>query len=85
VSLFFDVGQSFYLGNLEFKDKAGFRVNYGFDVQQLRTSTGIGVEWLAPLGLFRFSLALPINYQRDNWKHYGDQTELFQFSIGHAF
>jgi outer membrane protein insertion porin family len=85
VSLFFDFGESFYLGKTAFKDKAGFAMNYGFDLKQLRTSTGVSVQWLAPLGLFRFSLALPINYQRDNWKNYGDQTEVFQFSIGHAF
>jgi outer membrane protein insertion porin family len=83
--VFFDFGESFYLGNIAFKDKAGLRTDYRFDLKELRTSVGISVQWLAPLGLFRFSLALPINYQRDNWKHYGDQTELFQFSIGHAF
>jgi outer membrane protein insertion porin family len=85
VSLFFDFGQSFYLGNTAFYDKAGFRVHYGFDLQQLRTSTGISVQWLAPLGLFRFSLAMPINYQHDDWKHYGDDVEMFQFSIGNSF
>jgi len=66
-------------------DAAGFRTNYGFDLHQLRTSTGISVQWLAPLGLFRFSLAMPINYQTGDWKHYGDQTEIFQFSIGNSF
>jgi outer membrane protein insertion porin family len=85
VSLFFDFGQSFYLGNTQFKDKAGFVTHYGFDLNQLRTSTGISVQWLAPLGLFRFSLAMPLNYQHDDWKHYGDQTEMFQFSIGNSF
>ena len=55
------------------------------DLHQLRTSTGISVQWLAPLGLFRFSLAMPLNYQSGDWKHYGDQTEIFQFSIGNSF
>jgi outer membrane protein insertion porin family len=85
LSLFFDFGQAFYLGNTAFKDAAGFRTNYGFDLHQLRTSTGISVQWLAPLGLFRFSLAMPLNYQSGDWKHYGDQTEIFQFSIGNSF
>jgi len=84
-SLFFDFGQSFYLGDTQFKDRAGFYTHYGFDLKELRTSTGVSVQWLAPLGLFRFSLAVPLNYEHGNWKHYGDETELFQFSIGHAF
>jgi len=85
VSLFFDFGQSFFLGNTSFRDRGGFITHYRFDLQQLRTSTGVSVQWLAPLGLFRFSLALPIQYEHGDWKHYGDETEIFQFSIGHAF
>jgi outer membrane protein insertion porin family len=85
LSLFFDFGQAFYLGNTQFKDAGGFRTNYGFDLHQLRTSTGISVQWLAPLGLFRFSLAMPLKYQTGDWKHYGDETEIFQFSIGNSF
>jgi outer membrane protein insertion porin family len=85
VSLFFDFGQAFFLGNTAFRDRAGFLTSYPFDVHELRTSTGVSVQWLAPLGLFRFSLGVPINYEHGNWKHYADETELFQFSIGHAF
>jgi outer membrane protein insertion porin family len=85
VSLFFDFGQTFFLGNTQFRDRAGILTSYRFDWHELRTSTGVSVQWLAPLGLFRFSLAKPINYEHGNWKHYGDETELFQFSIGHAF
>ena len=52
----------------------------------LKKSVGIAVQWLAPLGLFRFSLAMPLNAERlqDNVT-WGDQTEKFQFSIGQAF
>lgn len=85
VSLFFDFGQAFYLGGTQFKDRGGFYTHYGFDLKEMRTSTGVSVQWLAPLGLFRFSLGFPINYEHGNWKHYGDETEIFQFSIGHAF
>jgi outer membrane protein insertion porin family len=85
VSLFFDFGQSYYLGNTKFTDKAGFATDYKFDLSQLRASAGIGVQWLAPLGLFRFSFAYPLRYQRDTWKVYGDDIERFQFSIGNAF
>jgi outer membrane protein insertion porin family len=85
VSLFYDFGQSFYLGKTEFTDKAGFPVDYHFDLNELRTSVGIGVQWLAPLGLFRFSFAHPLRYQNETWRRYGDDIERFQFSIGNAF
>jgi outer membrane protein insertion porin family len=85
LSLFFDFGQSFYLGDTQFTDKAGFPKSYGFDLKELRTSVGVGLEWLAPLGLFRFSVAYPLRHQRDTWRTYGDDVEPFQFSIGNAF
>jgi outer membrane protein insertion porin family len=84
-SLFFDFGQSFYLGDTEFKDKLGEPKEYKFDLQELRTSVGIGVQWLAPLGLFRFSYAVPLRFQRETFRNYGDDLERFQFSIGNAF
>lgn len=84
-SLFFDFGQSFYLGDTQFRDKVGSIKSYDFDLQQLRASVGIGVQWLAPLGLFRFSLAYPLRYQQETWREYGDDVEHFQFSIGGAF
>ena len=84
-AVFFDFGQSFYLGDTEFHDKAGFDADYGFDLQELRASVGVGVQWLAPLGLFRFSYAMPIRYHSETWRDYGDDIERFQFSIGNAF
>lgn len=84
-SVFLDFGQAYYLGDTEFTDKAGFPVDYGFDLRALRASVGVGVQWLAPLGLFRFSYAFPIRYQRETWRDYGDDFERFQFSIGRAF
>lgn len=84
-SVFLDFGQAYYLGDTEFTDKAGFPVDYGFDLGALRASVGVGVQWLAPLGLFRFSYAFPIRYQRETWRDYGDDFERFQFSIGRAF
>jgi outer membrane protein insertion porin family len=47
---------------------------------------GVAVEWLAPLGLFRFSYGLPLNAKRgDGITTWGDETESFQFSVGQAF
>ena len=85
LTVFFDFGQAFYLGDTTFRDKAGARTRYPFDPGELRTSAGVGVQWLAPLGLFRFSLAYPLRYQRDTRREFGDEIERFQFSIGNAF
>jgi outer membrane protein insertion porin family len=51
----------------------------------LKKSVGIGVEWLAPLGLLRFSYAVPLNEDESTDRFYGDEVEGFQFSIGNAF
>ena len=84
-SVFFDFGQSFYLGDTEFTDKLGEPKDYGFDPKELRASAGISVQWLAPLGLFRFSYAVPLRFQRETFRNFGDELERFQFSIGNAF
>jgi outer membrane protein insertion porin family len=85
VTLFYDFGQVAYLGDTKFTDKGGFPIEYDFDWNHFRTSAGIGVEWLAPLGLFRFSYAVPLSYRRSTELNYGDELEGFQFSIGNAF
>jgi outer membrane protein insertion porin family len=45
----------------------------------------LGVEWLAPLGLLRFSYAAPLNEDAGTDRFWGDEVERFQFSIGNAF
>ena len=85
ISLFFDFGQAFYLGSTQFVNKIGAPVDYGFTLNALRASAGIGVQWLAPLGLFQFSFAYPLQFRRESWKNYGDDIERFQFTIGKAF
>jgi outer membrane protein insertion porin family len=84
-SLFYDVGNVFNTGEVEFTDKLGSPVEYKPDFDELRSSVGIGVQWLAPLGLFRFSYAYPLNPYRGNDRYFGDELERFQFSIGQAF
>ena len=84
-SAFVDFGQAYSLGDTQFVDKAGFPIDYGFDLGKLRVSAGIGVQWLAPLGLFRFSYAVPLRYQSETWRYYGDDLARFQFSVGRAF
>jgi len=84
-SLFYDIGNVFNTGEVEFTDKLGSPVEYKPSFDELRASVGIGVQWLAPLGLFRFSYAYPLNEYRGNDRFYGDEIERFQFSIGQAF
>ena len=84
-SLFYDVGNVFNTGEVKFTDKLGSPIEYKPDFDELRSSVGIGVQWLAPLGLFRFSYAYPLNAYDGNDRYFGDELERFQFSIGQAF
>jgi len=84
-SLFYDVGNVFNTGEVSFVDKLGSPIEYKPDFDELRSSVGIGVQWLAPLGLFRFSYAYPLNAYDGNDRYFGDELERFQFSIGQAF
>jgi outer membrane protein insertion porin family len=45
----------------------------------LRYSTGVGLNWLSPLGPFKISLGVPLNQQP------GDRLQKFQFQIGSGF
>ncbi len=84
-TLFYDFGNVFNTGEVQFTDKLGSPMEYKPEFDELRGSVGIGVEWLAPLGLFRFSYAYPLNAYDGNDRYYGDELERFQFSIGQAF
>jgi outer membrane protein insertion porin family len=84
-SLFYDAGNVFNTGEVAFTDRLGSPVTYEPDFDQLKTSVGVAVEWLAPLGFFRFSYALPLNESSGNDRYFGDEIERFQFSIGQAF
>jgi outer membrane protein insertion porin family len=85
LSLFYDVGQSFYQGDTEFRNKRGDRTDYRFDLGELRSSAGVAIQWLSPMGLFRFSWAMPLRYQSETRREFGDHLEPFQFSVGTAF
>ena len=84
-AIFYDIGNVFNTGEVNFTDKLGSPIEYKPDVDELRASVGIGIQWLAPLGLFRFSYAYPLNAYSGNDRYYGDKLERFQFSIGQAF
>ena len=89
VSLFYDMGGVYETGSkLQFFgpdniSPESYRFN-GF--ASLKRSVGVSVTWLAPIGLFRFSLGVPLNARNgDGITTWGDETEVFQFSVGQAF
>ena len=84
-SLFYDLGNVFHTGGVSFYDKLGDPIDYSFDYDKLKRSVGLAVEWLAPMGLLRFSYAKPLNANEATDRFYADEVENFQFSIGNAF
>ncbi len=87
VSWFYDMGNVFQTGSkvkfLGVDDTTP--VDYHFSYASLKRSTGVAVQWLAPLGLFRFSYGIPLNAYPGDQVRFFDETERFQFSIGQAF
>ncbi|MEM7611702.1 MAG: outer membrane protein assembly factor BamA [Pseudomonadota bacterium] len=85
-ALFYDIGNVFSNGEIQFTDRLGAdAIDYSFDADDLKQSVGVSVEWLAPLGLFRFSYAFPLNAFDGNSRLFEDEVERFQFTIGNAF
>ena len=84
-SLFFDIGNTFSTSELEFFDPEGNPIDYSFDASKLKRSYGLAAQWLAPMGLFRFSYAIPMNSIDGTDRFYSDETERFQFTVGGAF
>ncbi len=63
----------------------GSSISYEPGDYDLKYSTGVSVQWLSPMGLFKFSYAFPLNGEDFSAKTFGDRTERFQFTIGGAF
>jgi outer membrane protein insertion porin family len=84
-SLFFDAGNVFSVGDVRFFNRVGDPIEYDFDFGEIKQSVGIAAQWLAPLGLFRFSYAFPLNDKEGTLTEFGDDVEQFQFSVGGAF
>ena len=89
---FFDIGNVFSTGGVDFWGPPGFSgpnggvpTGYKFDASELKQSVGLSAQWLAPMGLFRFSYAFPLNDSEVSPLRFADQVEQFQFSIGGAF
>jgi outer membrane protein insertion porin family len=86
-SLFFDMGNVFSDDGTKYVGEDLLTpVSYKFSFSALRQSTGVAVQWLAPaLGIFRFSLGVPLNKFSGNAIQFPDRTEVFQFSVGQSF
>ncbi|MBH85890.1 MAG: outer membrane protein assembly factor BamA [Alteromonadaceae bacterium] len=58
-----------------------FDVDRGYDpaLDEIRLSAGVGFQWITAVGPLAFSLAKPLNDKP------GDQTQVFQFSLGQSF
>jgi outer membrane protein insertion porin family len=86
ISMFYDIGNVFSTGHVNFRGADRVTpVDYGFEYDKLKHSTGVAVQWLAPLGIFRFSYAFPLNAYGGDSVLFKDETEAFQFSVGQAF
>jgi outer membrane protein insertion porin family len=85
-SMFYDIGNVFSTGHVQFfgVDRQT-PIDYSFEYDKLKQSAGVAVQWLAPLGIFRFSYAFPLNAYGGDDVIYEDETEAFQFSVGQAF
>ena len=76
LSAFLDVGNVF-LDDVATFDASS--TDTGFQIDQLRSSAGLSLVWLSPIGPLRFSYAETLNDVTD------DDLRAFQFSIGSSF
>ena len=76
LSAFYDVGNVFLNNYYTFGADPS---DTGFQLDQLRTSVGVSLVWISPIGPLRFSYANTINDVP------GDNLRAFQFSIGSFF
>jgi outer membrane protein insertion porin family len=56
-----------------------FREDDSFEFAKMRSSIGVGLSWISPLGPLRFAIANPVR------SFAGDRIQRFQFQIGTAF
>ncbi len=56
-----------------------FRDSENVDLNKLRSSYGVGLSWISPMGPLRFSYGIPINQRPE------DKIQKLQFQIGTSF
>jgi outer membrane protein insertion porin family len=75
IGAFFDVGNVWYTKS----ESTDIVSPIGINLSDLRYSAGVSATWLSPVGVIAVSLAYPINPKG------GDDTQVFQFSLGQLF
>ena len=86
IGFFYDVGNVFSTENIGFLDDDGQRLDYGFDLSELRQSAGIAAQFRLPLGVLRLSYGVPLNADHNNPNRFlRDDIERFQIAIGVDF
>ncbi|MBK1701821.1 outer membrane protein assembly factor BamA [Thiococcus pfennigii] len=73
------LGAFFDFGNVWTTDDSDLVSPTGFDLGDIRYSTGLSVTWMSPVGALSASLGYPLNDED------GDDTQVFQFNFGQAF
>jgi outer membrane protein insertion porin family len=73
------IGAFFDFGNVWVTEDNDLIAPTGFDIGDLRYSTGLSAVWLSPVGAISVSVAYPINDERE------DDTQVFQFGFGQTF
>lgn len=73
------VGAFFDFGNVWWTEDTALVEPTGFELGDLRYSTGLSFAWLSPVGALSLSLAYPLNKQDQ------DEEQVFQFTFGQTF
>ena len=60
-------------------DLWGVDYNSSIEGEGVRSSVGVGLDWMSPIGPMNFTLAYPVT------KKNGDITETFRFNLGTTF
>ncbi len=85
-ALFYDIGNTFSTGEVDFVDSAGQPLDYSFSFGQMKQSVGVSLEWFGPLGLLRLSYGVPIDDDEDHPNPFlRDEIDNFQVSYGFSF
>jgi outer membrane protein insertion porin family len=66
-------------GNVWWTEPTDLVAPTGFDLGELRYSTGLSAQWLSPVGALSLSVAYPLNATDQ------DEEQVFQFSFGQNF
>jgi len=73
------IGAFFDFGNVWWTPDSDLVAPTGFELGDLRYSTGLSLAWLSPVGALSVSVAYPINAEDE------DDKQVFQFSFGQNF